>query len=56
MKNRILKWWNREWSDWKHYSFEGKEIFGNTVSRYEVLFKTSNDGLVKYKKIKIISV
>ena len=51
MKNLILKWWNREWSNWvldhegqKYYTLANKEY-------YIVLKRTSNDGLVKYKKI-----
>jgi hypothetical protein len=55
MKDNIVKWWNRKWSNWEHYGFEEKQVLGNTVGRYEVLVKKSNDGLVKYKVCKIIN-
>lgn len=56
MKDKIAKWWNRKWSNWEHYRFEEKECLGHTVGRYEVLVKRSNDGIVKYKTVKIIHV
>lgn len=40
----ILKWWNRTWSDWEYYT-------KSQWNFYIILKKTSNDGLVKFKKI-----
>jgi len=52
MIDRILKWLNREWSNWeldsqgqKYYSLPDKEY-------YIILKRTSNDGLVEFKKVK----
>jgi hypothetical protein len=55
MKNKILKWWNREWSNW---TFEIENRVYNTgestrpIECYEVYKRTSNDGLVEFKKVK----
>lgn len=45
MRDTIKKWWNRTWSNWE---FE----YENYWNFYIILKKTSNDGLIKYKKIK----
>lgn len=45
MKERLKKWWNRTWSDW---SEEPQRIL---KEHYIVLRRTSNDGLVEFKKI-----
>lgn len=56
MKDRILKWWNREWSDWGFFStYVIYENSGNKypLCKYRVYMSKSNDGLEKFKKIKI---
>ena len=45
MIDDIKKWWNRTWSNWE---FVSESQFGY----YIILKKTSNDGLIKFKKIK----
>jgi hypothetical protein len=45
MRDTIKKWWNRTWSNWE---FVCEIPFGY----YIILKKTSNDGLIKFKKIK----
>ncbi len=51
MKNLILKWWNREWSNWELYH-EAQDYFTTANKNYYVVLKrTSNDGLVQFKKI-----
>lgn len=55
MKDRILKWWNRTWSNWVEdgvivvYMYEGDKI---PAYRKQRLKRVSNDGLVEYKLIK----
>lgn len=51
MKDLILKWWNRKWSNWEldhesqnYYTLADKEY-------YIVLKRFSSDGLVEFKKI-----
>lgn len=56
MKDKILKWWNREWSDWSPYKIVNTfstENLNIPIYSHQILIKHSNDGLVKYKKIKI---
>jgi hypothetical protein len=47
MRDTIKKWWNRTWSNWEI-------VYENYSNFYIVLKKTSNDGLIKYKKIKTL--
>lgn len=44
MRDYVSKWWNRKWSNWE---FEYKSEW----NFYIVLKRTSNDGLIQYKKI-----
>lgn len=55
MKDLILKWWNRKWSDWEfdqyvNTYYEGLKL---PTSRHKLLTRKSNDGLVQYKRIKV---
>lgn len=56
MKDLILKWWNREWSNWEHCE-ERRIYLTQNCDRphtiYDIYKRVSNDGLVQYKKIKI---
>lgn len=53
----ISKWWNRKWSNWEYdgiqnvYSSEDWNKLPHTT--YEIYKRTSNDGLVQIKKVKI---
>ena len=55
MKNKILKWWNREWSNWKEYEYIYSILrFGYKDKLTHIKLKrTSNDGLVEFKTVKI---
>lgn len=55
MKDIILKWWNRKWSDWEHYTFvKSYDAHSNRAYREdEVFISHSNDGLHRYKRVKI---
>lgn len=44
MIDSIKKWWNRKWSNWE---LDSEGIWIN----YIVLRRTSNDGLIEFKKI-----
>jgi hypothetical protein len=51
MKDRIKKWWNREWSSWELDS-EGQNYFTLAKKEYYIILRrVSNDGLVQYKKV-----
>jgi hypothetical protein len=51
MKDTILKWWNREWSNWELDS-QGQTFHTLADKGYYIILKrTSNDGLVEYKKV-----
>lgn len=51
MKDLISKWWNREWSNWEIDS-EGQNYYTLANKEYYIVLKrTSNDGLVQFKKI-----
>ncbi len=51
MKDRIKKWWNREWSSWEVDS-EGQNYFTLAKKEYYIILRrVSNDGLVQYKKV-----
>ena len=51
MKDTILKWWNRKWSNWELDSVGQKYYTLSPKGHYIVLKRTSNDGLVQYRKI-----
>ena len=44
MIDDIKKWWNRKWSNWE---FDSKSEW----NYYIILKRTSNDGLIQFKKI-----
>ena len=44
MRDYISKWWNRKWSSWE---YEGESEW----YCYILLKRTSNDGLVQFKRI-----
>lgn len=49
MRDLLLKWWNRTWSNWE----QDREYFSwDTYSTYIVLKRVSNDGLIQFKVIK----
>ena len=48
MKDLILKWWNRKWSNW-----ELQEVQFWAFKKYIILRSISDDGLVRYKRIKV---
>ena len=51
MKDLILKWWNREWSNWE-LDHNGQDYFTLSNKNYYIVLKrTSNDGLIQFKKI-----
>jgi hypothetical protein len=55
MLDTILKWWNRKWSNWELDTPDCK-VFNDDESKrpwqiYDRYKRTSNDGLVEYKKI-----
>ena len=45
MIDDIKKWWNRRWSNWEFDST-------GEWNWYIILRRTSNDGLIQFKKIK----
>ena len=45
MIDDIKKWWNRKWSNWEFYS-------KSEWNYWIILRRTSNDGLIEFKKIK----
>lgn len=51
MKDTILKWWNRKWSNWEQDSVGQKYYTLSPKEHYIILKRTSNDGLVQYKKV-----
>lgn len=55
MYDKILKWWNRKWSDWELQASDCKIYENDNDKRpiiiYDRFKRTSNDGLVEYKKI-----
>jgi len=44
MRDAMTKWWNRTWSNW-HIDSVSERYF------YIILKRTSNDGLIQFKKI-----
>lgn len=54
MWSKIKKWWNREWSNWESLDvINTYNKFGGLIGKNEILKRTSNDGLVEYKKLEI---
>lgn len=57
MKDKILKWWNKNWSNWEfvyHLHTYNSESWKKAPKNKHLIFKrVSNDGLEEYKKIKI---
>jgi hypothetical protein len=55
MLDTILKWWNRKWSNWELDTIDCKVFADNKSKRPHTIYdrykRTSNDGLVEYKKI-----
>jgi hypothetical protein len=53
MKDKIKKWWNREWSNWEEFdttdTYIGSKLKGSNL----ILKRLSSDGLIEFKKIKI---
>lgn len=55
MKNLILRWWFRKWSNWEFNT--DHEVYDDEYSKrpiriYEIYKSTSNDGLVRFKRIR----
>ena len=55
MRDLIKKWWNRTWTNWEFDS--GNKVYANDFDKkpiaiYSIYKRTSNDGLVEYKKIR----
>lgn len=48
MRDKIKKWWNREWSNWEK---EPESFNWGNFKTYIVLKRTSNDGLIEFKLI-----
>jgi hypothetical protein len=49
MKDSIKKWWNRKWGNWEH--IQDLTNYSGELSGI-ILKRTSNDGLVQFKKIR----
>lgn len=54
MYDKLEKWWNRKWSNWEF--FETMNVWGAEGGKYPIQIyhiykRTSNDGLVEYKRI-----
>jgi len=47
MLDNLKKWYYRTWSNWK-FEYEATWTYPESV----ILKRTSNDGLIEYKKIK----
>ena len=56
MKDRILKWWFRKWSNWEYVKTVTSFIDSALVyqTRFEIYKKVSDDCLVKYKEVTLI--
>ena len=56
MKDIFLKWWNRKWSCWEHIDYEYKMIDTpdgyKDKLKYVIFCRSSNDGLIEFKKVK----
>jgi hypothetical protein len=48
MKDKIKKWWNRDWSNWEVIK---EDFIWADFKNYIVLKRVSNHGLKQYKKI-----
>lgn len=52
MKDRIMKWWNRTWSDWQYdETWINSTAAGRFTGKTDIYKSRSNDGLVRYKQI-----
>jgi len=49
MRDFIKKWWNRKWGNWEHVQ---DLIYSNGQISGVIIKRTSNDGLVQFKKIR----
>jgi hypothetical protein len=58
MLNKIYKWWTRKWSNWEHYQvihINYSNMDGSYYKKtFQIMKRTSNDGLTEYKRILII--
>jgi len=54
MKDKIKKWWNREWSNWEIHTEDKKyDVNRNTNwKKITTLKRISNDGIIEYKIVK----
>jgi hypothetical protein len=54
MRDKIIKWWNREWSNWEIYKEDYKQDINYETNwkMITTLRRTSNDGLIQYKTIR----
>jgi hypothetical protein len=57
MKNKFLKWWNREWGNWEEFNGNYK-VYDTPDGLVETLYsiqlkRTSNDGLIEFKTVKV---
>jgi hypothetical protein len=57
MKNKFLKWWNREWNNWEEFNGNYK-VYDTPDGLVETLYsiqlkRTSNDGLIEFKTVKV---
>lgn len=56
MWNEFKKWWNRKWSNWEHSHFVNTYDINYREKpkfRHEILVSHSNDGLVRYKRVRV---
>jgi purine nucleoside permease len=51
MIDKLKKWWNRKWGNWKLDSVGQKYYTQSDNKHYIILKRTSNDGLVEFKRI-----
>ena len=50
MLDKIKKWFYREWTNWE---VQEESFSYSTYNYYIILRSTSNDGLIRFKKIKV---
>ena len=50
MRDRIKKWWNREWGNWELVQ---NLTYHNDELSAIILKRTSNDGLIQFKKVRV---
>ena len=51
MIDRLVKWLNRKWSNWEQDSVGQVYYTIEPKKHYIILKRTSNDGLVEFKKV-----